>query len=685
MAKGRGRRGQNRASRGSSQTSTQEIPLDDVDAFHAQRDKILLDEDAASDDLDDITDSQTREVLGLADDDDNEEDEEEDNEDEVNEDEEEEEGEEDRDLDRYRTMILPPSVTEASLHRKAPRDAAHEEQDDPYAENEDEEDLELGWGANKRAYYSGNTDKDMESDSDMDEEKAHELETNEAIRLQRLSRVDMDDAEFGLDTIDAEEAQIQADEQSDAARARRRRELDDEGDQTAPPEESPETLQQILRMRAPIVLALVDEFPEALRQQAEAKAYVDAITAKGERQLAEIAHLYYQTLSSYTTLLAFFFQLACQATLLSDLDAILAHPVLERLSHFKRALVEMKQLGLFDPREDDDDEPEASLMGPATEEDMEEYEQLGDLEPNELEDLLADEKENYTMEEPARSAPPKKAPKKNKSAGSEPAAPGPAAPLSSVAHVRSEVPSRPARVSSLAMPLEEADAYGEPTQMRETERKDKAARQRAVQFHATGVDPTPSAKQRSLDGDADIPYRDRRQIREAVATAKANRAAKAKPSAPPTLEPLEEWGESDWQARDEVMGDGNDDADTDAEADAAYYDLVSSRKRLRKQADKAAYDQRRLDERVWDDEKLAPGEHRTIDYTIEKNKGLTPHRPKNVRNPRVKRRMRYDRAKKRLSSTRAVYKGGQSALQGGYSGEKSGISTHLVKSRKLGS
>lgn len=663
--------------------------MDEVDAFHAQRDKILLDEDADSDDLDDITDSHTREVLGLEEDEDDKDDDDDNNEE--GEEDAEDEDEKDPDLDRYRTMILPPSAMEDSLHRKPLRDAAHEEQEDPYAEEDDDEDLELGWGANKRAYYSGNTDKDMESDSDMDEEKAHELETNEAIRLQRLSRADMDDTEFGLDSIDAEEAQIQADEQSDAARARRRRELDGDAEEATEPKEAPEVLQQILRTRAPVIVALVDEFPEALRQQAEAKAYVDSyvppthrsITAKGERQLTEIAHLYYQTLSSYTTLLAFFFQLACRATLLSDLDAILAHPVLERLAHFKRALVEMKQLGLFDPRDDDDDEPETGLMGPPTEEDMEEYEHLGDLEPNELEDLLADEKENRAMEMPAPRAPPKKASKKSMSVQTVPAAPEPVAPLASVAHVRPEAPGRSLHAASLVMPLEEADAYGEPTQMREPERKDKVARQRAMQFHATGVAPASSAK-RQLDGDADIPYRDRRQIRDAVATAKTNRAAKAKLSVPPTLEPLEEWGESDWQARDEVMSDDGE-RNADPEEDAAYYDLVSSRKRMRKQADKAAYDQHRLDERVWDDETLAPGEHRTIDYTIEKNKGLTPHRPKSVRNPRVKRRMRYDRAKKRLSSTRAVYKGGQSALQGGYSGEKSGISTHLVKSRKLGS
>ncbi len=71
---------------------------------------------------------------------------------------------------------------------------------------------------------------------------------------------------------------------------------------------------------------------------------------------------------------------------------------------------------------------------------------------------------------------------------------------------------------------------------------------------------------------------------------------------------------------------------------------------------------------------------RSLTRAIEKNRGLTPHRSKSVRNPRVKKRERYEKAKRKLGSQRAVYKGGQAALGGAYQGEKSGIST-TVKSR----
>ena len=63
---------------------------------------------------------------------------------------------------------------------------------------------------------------------------------------------------------------------------------------------------------------------------------------------------------------------------------------------------------------------------------------------------------------------------------------------------------------------------------------------------------------------------------------------------------------------------------------------------------------------------------RSISRAILANKGLTPHRAKSVRNPRVKKRKRFDKAKKKLSSQKAVYNGGI-GNSGNYGGERSGI------------
>ena len=72
---------------------------------------------------------------------------------------------------------------------------------------------------------------------------------------------------------------------------------------------------------------------------------------------------------------------------------------------------------------------------------------------------------------------------------------------------------------------------------------------------------------------------------------------------------------------------------------------------------------------------------RKITYAIEKNKGLTPHRKKDVRNPRVKKRKKFDEKKKKLGSIKPVYKGGEA--RGGYGGELTGIKSNLVRSTKL--
>jgi U3 small nucleolar RNA-associated protein 3 len=74
---------------------------------------------------------------------------------------------------------------------------------------------------------------------------------------------------------------------------------------------------------------------------------------------------------------------------------------------------------------------------------------------------------------------------------------------------------------------------------------------------------------------------------------------------------------------------------------------------------------------------------RGLTRAILSNKGLTPHRVKSVRNPRVKKRQRFEKAQKRMSSKKATYKGGLAETGGRYEGEKSGISSRVIKSVKL--
>jgi len=138
------------------------------------------------------------------------------------------------------------------------------------------------------------------------------------------------------------------------------------------------------------------------------------------------------------------------------------------------------------------------------------------------------------------------------------------------------------------------------------------------------------------------------------------------------------------------LGDDDDSGDEAAIANQVrddendYYDMVAHMAQKRRE-DKAAHLEAlasaRKGERVREQEEMWPDGKRQITYQIQKNKGLAPKRKKEVRNPRVKKRMKFEEKKKKLKSVRPVYQGGEG--KGGYQGELSGIKTGLVKSTKL--
>lgn len=236
--------------------------MDDVDRFDAARDKILLDGNEEDDDANEFDfGSGEREVLGFDKDSNRE-----DDRGAVADDASAGEGSsaDDDDDERYRTMALPKGRDPSRI---APRDRARESDEESDAGSDASDEDAMGWGANKRTYYSGNTAEDLESDSEIDEEKARALEMAEATKLQRLSRAGMSDDAFGLAEIDAAEAQANANESSVAAREKRRRELDAEprGDNETSGH-APEQLVEDLARKFPLALALVQEYNARLAE-----------------------------------------------------------------------------------------------------------------------------------------------------------------------------------------------------------------------------------------------------------------------------------------------------------------------------------------------------------------------------------------------------------------------------------
>ncbi|XP_035204811.1 something about silencing protein 10-like, partial [Stegodyphus dumicola] len=118
--------------------------------------------------------------------------------------------------------------------------------------------------------------------------------------------------------------------------------------------------------------------------------------------------------------------------------------------------------------------------------------------------------------------------------------------------------------------------------------------------------------------------------------------------------------------------------ETEAEKEifSLYMDMKEQQKKENTEQEKNLGE---ICEEPMDMEEDASGEKRIITYQIAKNKGLVPHRKKEYRNPRVRHRMKYRKAKiRRKGQVREVVR----ELKR-YEGEPTGISTHVVRSIKL--
>jgi len=216
--------------------------------------------------------------------------------------------------------------------------------------------------------------------------------------------------------------------------------------------------------------------------------------------------------------------------------------------------------------------------------------------------------------------------------------------------------------------------FGEEDSLDPRTAAEKAKRQKSLRFYTSQIVQTASKRAnagREAGGDMDVPYRERLKDRQARLNAEAERRGRkdSKPGA----------------ALGDDPSDDNDDgvaASIRNKGDEEYYDIVASsaaRKKSEKADRHAAFAEVRKGELVVEQEVVGEDGKRKITYAIEKNKGLTPKRKKENRNPRVKKRMMYDKKMKKLSSMKAVYKG---QPEGGYHGVETGIKAGLIRSVK---
>ncbi|CAD7670283.1 unnamed protein product [Nyctereutes procyonoides] len=119
-----------------------------------------------------------------------------------------------------------------------------------------------------------------------------------------------------------------------------------------------------------------------------------------------------------------------------------------------------------------------------------------------------------------------------------------------------------------------------------------------------------------------------------------------------------------------AVTDESDDSDFDEEAARKYYKEVEDKQKLKRKKEENSIEEQALEDQ---------NAKRAITYQIAKNRGLTPRRKKIDRNPRVKHREKFRRAKiRRRGQVREVRREEQR-----YSGELSGIRAGVKKSIKL--
>ena len=119
---------------------------------------------------------------------------------------------------------------------------------------------------------------------------------------------------------------------------------------------------------------------------------------------------------------------------------------------------------------------------------------------------------------------------------------------------------------------------------------------------------------------------------------------------------------------------GNEDEDLAGEDD--FYREMKKRKEAKQSAKEAR--QEYAAHYVNEDFELEEGESRKATQKILKNRGLVPSRPKENRNPRVKKRRRYEQAVKRRKGQVVPMRTNEADQ---YMGEKSGIRADVTHSR----
>ncbi|KAI9709013.1 MAG: hypothetical protein M1812_007826 [Candelaria pacifica] len=643
--------------------NTYEDVADSEDEFHIQRDKVLLEDNReerrrrkwqAEDQLLEPSDEEVLAYSSNASDDDDQ-----------------DQSEEDDEFDEE-TQAPPPKRLRRSSNSE---DSVESEVDEDAG----------GWGSSKRDYYNADA---IETEADALEEEA------EAKRLQQKRLQSMTEADFGFDENEWLEAGKKdaeaANEEEGGVITEVLPPLQISGDMGA------EERLKILKTRYPEFEPLAAEFlklqpmHEDLRLAANAAKVVQQhgrMPNLGSEPIVKalVADIKYQALTAYLGTLSMYFALLTSTSRESQGTAVAMsasslrdHDIMDSLLRCRETWEKVKDIRIPEPSEQISNRATPSLKSK----------------------IMADAQvANGVHVKPIVKSKPMKPLKKSKAQRAAEVAQAEAearraerirkteeelAELDVLTTTKPRRPTSKAIVTNQMPENGEDSDFGEETHLTPHDAAEKARRKKSLRFYTSQIAQKSNkrgAAGRDAGGDTDLPYRERLKDRQARLNDEAEKRGKRNRDV--IGDDNEIGGESDEEDRrqaKELRNEIEDGSEDD------YYDMIASRTNKRKtdKKDFAAAQAEALKQgsRILTTEaEIGPDGKRAIGYVIEKNKGLAPKRKKDVRNPRVKKRKKYEDKKKKLGSVRQVYKGGEG--RGGYGGEKTGIKKGLIKSIKL--
>ncbi|POW21555.1 hypothetical protein PSHT_02232 [Puccinia striiformis] len=225
-----------------------------------------------------------------------------------------------------------------------------------------------------------------------------------------------------------------------------------------------------------------------------------------------------------------------------------------------------------------------------------------------------------------------------------------------------------------------------PTKLKNVDKREateKEKKKKSLRFYTAKIDAKGKRREKALvgtgvaSGDSDLPYITKESQRRQFLKNQDHSMGDDDDLSGQFDDSLD-----DYQHHDDNLSFDNQDGQSD------YYDTIKELKLSAKKSKKIQYDEKKLSERdaLTTEAEGGTSGPREISRQILKNKGLTPERAKENRNPRVKKRKRFEKAQQKISTQRPTYKPDQAAQNrtlNGYQGEKTGVKVGVVKSRKL--